>query len=141
MKTRLITLAALIFVLSLGLVSAAQAQTSPNPTVTLLNPPAGGELHLAVGESYTFQIQVTSDVEFINVIAAPDPYYPGRAISAQGNEVAHSDTSAYLELTITGKASTADLGDGFTPFSVMVGVRYQAGEVFPFGFPMNIYVS
>jgi len=114
-------------------VSAAGA-----PTITLLN---DLPTHLAVGESYTVDIQVTSDEPFVYAMAMHDSYYPGRGVFFTTSDRAHWTTSAILHMTITGKGSTADLEAvtawpetetwpaGVAPLGIVVGVRYQGGEV------------
>ena len=129
-----------ILVLAIVLVfGIAPASAASAPTVTLLN-----ELptHLAVGESYTVDIQVTSDEPFIYAMAMHDSYYPGRGVFFTTSDRAHWTTSAILHMTITGKDSTADLAAvtgwpetenwqaGVAPLGIVVGARYQGGEVF-----------
>jgi len=125
---------AIVLLFGVAPVSAASA-----PTVTLLN-----ELptHLAVGESYTVDIQVTSDEPFIFALAMHDSYYPGRGVFFNTSDRAHQATSAVLHMTITGKNSTAGLEAvtgwpetetwpaGVAPLAIVVGVRYQGGEIF-----------
>lgn len=126
----------LAVVLLFGVASASAAST---PTITLLNDlPA----HLAVGESYTVDIEVTSDEPFIYALAMKDSYYPGRGVFFNTSDRAHQTTYAVLHMTVTGKNSTADLQAvtdwpetedwqaGVAPLSIVVGVRYQGGEVF-----------
>ena len=75
-------------------------------------------------------------------MAMPDVYYPGRAVIFSGNDIAHHGDWALLQLTMTGKGSTADFAavddwpeDGIdweagrVPVSIVVGVRYRAGVV------------
>lgn len=81
---------------------------APIVTITLLNPPSAGVLELAVGESYTFEILITSDEPFLTAMAMTNAYYPGRGVFWHGGDRAARSTSAILELTVTGKASTAD---------------------------------
>lgn len=127
--------------------------TAASPTIELLNPPPGGLLELDVGESYTFDILVTSDEPFILAIALPDAYYPGRGVFWHGNDIAHHATSAILHLTMTGKKSTADLhavcdwpepGDcwpeGVAPVSAVAGVRYKGGLVISERFDFSVVV-
>jgi hypothetical protein len=130
--TSVMTLAVLLLC---GLLS--QAVAAPATIFELLNP-----LHepLEVGESYTFDIQVTSDKPFILAMAMTDAYYPGRGIFWSGNDTAHHTDSAVLHLTMTGKKPTAGLpavydwpepGVGWpedvAPASIVVGVRYRKG--------------
>jgi len=128
-----------ILVLAVALLfGVASATAASAPTVTLLN-----ELptHLAVGESYTVDIQVTSDEPFILALAMHDSYYPGRGVFFNTSDRAHRATYALLHMTVTGKNSTADLEAvtdwpgtedwpvGVAPLAIVVGVRYQGGEI------------
>jgi hypothetical protein len=127
--------------------------SSPPVTIELLNPPPGGVLELAVGESYTFDITIESDEPFVVAIAMTDAYYPGRGVFWHGSDRATRDTAALLELTMTGKNSTADLwaacdwpesGDcwpeGVAPVSIVAGVRYKGGVVIAEQFPFAVVV-
>ena len=117
-------------------VEAAPAAT----TIELLNPPRSGLLELAVDESYTFDILITSDEPFVGAVAMTDSYYPGRGVFWHGTDRVNRSTSAVLHLTITGKESTADLlavcdwpepgvcwPAGVAPVSIVAGMRYQGG--------------
>lgn len=122
-----------------GMASSAAADGA---SIELQNPP-GRLLVLNVGDSYTFDIAIKSDEPFILAMAVPDVYYPGRAIEFRGNDIVHRDDSAFLQLTMTGKGSTADFEqvcgwpepetkcwpEGTVPVSIVVGVRYKANEV------------
>ena len=110
-------------------------------TITLLNPPAGGELHLAIGESYTFDIAVNSDTQFIQAIALIDQYFPERGVRDQGADVVVRQTSTVLHMTIKGVSSTAQLPNGISPITLIVGVRYGGGVVVQQAFPINVIVS
>ncbi|MBM2848718.1 MAG: hypothetical protein HW418_1660 [Anaerolineales bacterium] len=137
MKTvlRMIGAVALVVVLASP---ASPAAAQPVVTFTLLT-----ELptQLAVGQSHTIQVQVTSDEPFLMAMAMPDTYYPGRGIFIHGIDIALHTTEAVLLLEVTGKASTADLPAvqdwpatedwpaGVAPASVVVGVRFQNGQV------------
>jgi hypothetical protein len=111
-------------------------------TIELLNPPPCGLLELGVDESYTFDIQITSDDDFVLAMATIDAYYPGRGVRRSANDTAHRTTSAVLHITLTGKGSTAGLPavydwpepgmswqEGTAPVSIVAGVRYQGGVV------------
>jgi hypothetical protein len=121
---------------------SSQATAAPAATIALLNPPPSDPLELAVGESYTFDVEITSDEPFVVAAAMPDQYYPGRGIYWHGSDRAAQATSAVLHLTVTGKRSTADLpavcdwpepGDcwpeGVAPIAIAAGVRYKGGQV------------
>ncbi len=135
-KSTAICTLVLMVVLLFGVASATAANA---PTVTLLN---DLPTHLAVGESYTVDIQVMSDEPFIFALAMKDAYYPGRGVFFNSSDRAHQTTSAVLHMTVTGKNSTADLEAvtdwpetedwpaGVAPLGIVVGVRYQGGEMF-----------
>ena len=110
MKRRLIVLIMLLL-LVFALPATAAAKTAPI-TIELLNPPRKGLLKLAVGQSYTFDIEVTSDEPFILAMALGDEYYPGRGIFYNGSDIAQHATSALLHLTVTGKEPTDFLPEG-----------------------------
>ncbi len=126
---------------------------APSTEIKLLNPPKKGVLELAVGESHTFYIEITSEEPFVLAIAMTDAYYPGRGIHSPGGDQASQATTALLQLTITGKGSTADLpavcdwpepGDcwdeGVAPVSLVAGVRYLGGGVVSEQFPFAVIV-
>lgn len=112
----------------------ADAQTA---TITLLN---DLPTHLEVGESYTIDIQVTSDEPFIWAMALRDTYYPGRGISFHDSDRARNSTFAVLHMTLTGKSSTAELPGGVAPAAVVVGVRYKGGVVVSERFDFEVAV-
>jgi hypothetical protein len=118
---------------------AARAEPAP-PTIDLLNPPAHGLLTLHVGQSYVFDIEITSDEPFVLAMALGDEYYPGRGVFYHGNDTAHHATSAILHLTIKGKEPTDFLPDGVAPIAVVAGVRYKRGVVVSERFDMNVMV-
>jgi hypothetical protein len=110
--------------------------------IELLNPPPGGILELDVGESYTFDIQITSDDPFLLAKATLDVYYPGKGVRGGVNGRARRTTSALLHVTVTGKGSTVALPAvydwpepginwpaGTSPVSIVAGVRYKGGTV------------
>jgi hypothetical protein len=138
-------------VLALVLVSApaSPAIAAPVATITLLNPPPSGLLELAVGESFTFNILITSDEPFVLAMALPSAYYPGRGVFWHESDRETQSNSALLHLTITAKKPTASLlavcdwpepgmcwHEGVAPVMIAAGVRYKGGlvesEVFPF---------
>ena len=121
---------------------SSQATDAPGVTITLLNPPPDDLLELDVGQSYTFNVEITSTEPFILAAAMPDSYYPGRGVYWHGGDRVVHGTSAVLHLTMTGKKSTADLpavydwpvpGDcwpaGTVPALIVAGVRFQRGQV------------
>jgi hypothetical protein len=122
-------------------------------TIELLNPPPGQLLELDVGESYTFDIRITSDDAFVLAMAMTDVYYPGRGIRRGANATAHRATSAVLHLTVTGKSSTVglpevydwpepgiDWQEGTAPVSIVAGVRYKGGVVISERFNFTVAV-
>jgi hypothetical protein len=123
------------------MVPVSSSAVSPSITIDLLNPPDEGLLELAVGESYTFDVEVTSSDPFILAIALGDQYYPGRGIFYHGNDTAHHTTAALLHLTITGKEPTDFLPDGVAPVAFVAGVRYQGGVVYSERFDFNVLVE
>ena len=136
MKNNLVRISA-VMLASLLTLTTSPATAIPVTTIELLNPPPD-ILNLAVGESYTMDIRVTSNEEFILALALNSAYYPGRGIFEYGGDQATHKTSAVLHLTIVGKDSTASLPavydwpspginwhSGVAPISAVVGVRYK----------------
>jgi hypothetical protein len=121
-----------------AVVVPAQANSA---TITLLNPPAGGELHLSAGESYTFNVAIDSDTPFVQAIALVDQYFPGRGVRDQGAQVVVGQTSTVLHMTVTGVGATARLANGVYPITLIVGVRYGSGQVVYQAYPINVFVS
>jgi hypothetical protein len=138
MKTQLTRFVVIMLVVLLTCTPAAAA-TTPTVSITLLTPLP---TELAVGQSYTIQVSIVSNEPFIVAMAMPDRYYPGRGIFFHDTDrVAHA-TEAVLELTVTGKASTANLAAvsdwptpgenwpaGVAPASVVAGVRFVKGQL------------
>ena len=135
-----------LLLITLFLLGATLPVAAATPLITVTNPLPDNLLVLNVGESYIFTIQVTSDEPFILATALGDEYYPGRGIFFNGNDTAHQTTNATLYLTVTGKASTADLAPadgwpaGVAPASVVVGVRYAGGEVVSYRYRFGVIV-
>ena len=127
-----------VCVLLTAIVVHAQANSA---TITLLNPPAGGELHLSAGQSYTFDIAIDSDTQFVQAIALVDQYFPGRGVRDQGAQVVVGQTSAVLHMTVTAVGATARLANGVYPITLIVGVRYGGGQVVYQAYPVNVIVS
>mgnify|MGYP000726735519 CR=1 FL=1 len=148
MKSLLVTLCAATMILACVCAVPAAAQDEPTVSINVLNPAPNGVLVLDVGESYTFDIEVTSDTPFLIAIALTDAYYPGRGVKWHGVDVQQKGTSALLHLTVTGKNSTADLlricdwpepdicyPDGVAPLAIAAGARFPGfsiGEYLPF---------
>ena len=97
--------------------------TAATATITLLNAPP---TDLAVGESYTVDIQVVSDEPFHLAIALGDAEFPAYLLSSV--DVAQNATLAVLHLTFTGNRSTAELPGGVTAAGIAVGIFYAGGE-------------
>lgn len=142
MKRFLAAMSVMIVVMVLMCTPASQANASPTVEITVYPPLPSEPMQLAVGESRTFEIHVTSDEPFLMAAAMTDAYYPGRGVFWQGGDRTTRDTSAVLYLTITGKNSTADLAavcdwpapgdcwpEGVAPVSIAVGARYKRGVV------------
>lgn len=131
----------LLIALAMMAIMAAPA-TAADPIITLENPPPGDLLELAVGESYEFDVTLTSDDEpFILAIALTDQFYPGRGVFFAGSDRATRATTADLHLTITGKQPTDLLPDGVAPVAIVVGVRYKGGLALSQRFDFNVRVS
>lgn len=135
------------------LLACATSTAIGGVTIELLNPPPGEVLELEVGESYTFDIQITSDDAFVVALATVDAYYPGRGIRGGPNDAAHRTTSALLHITVTGRDSTAGLPavydwpepginwpEGTAPVSIVAGVRYKGGVVISERFSIAVVV-
>jgi hypothetical protein len=133
-------IAVLVLVLALLMLPATAAAKPAPVQVKLLNPPKQGELELSVGESYTFEIEITSAEPFVLAIAMGDEYYPGRGIFYSGIDSASHATYALLHLTVTGKEPTDFLPEGVCPIAVVAGVRFAGGVVFSERFDMNVRV-
>jgi len=154
MKRILFALGIILITLPLILVPASAAKPGPATTITLLNPPADGLLVLGVGESYTFDILITSDEPFNSAIAKVDIYYPGKGVFWHaGSDIAKQATSATLHLTVIGKKSTADLAAvcdwpaegicwpaGTAPQVIGGAARFQGGLISFEAFPFTIQV-
>lgn len=131
-----------LIVVSFFAVYQPQSVEANNATITLLNPPANNEVYLNVGDTFTPEAYVNSDVEFIWAVAGSDFYYPGnRYVTGQSRDRVGKDTTATLALTYTAVGSTADLDGGYAPVSMIVGVRYQGGVVVSQQFNFAIYVQ
>jgi hypothetical protein len=140
MKTRLSAFILVAAALALACIPVSPAAAAPTVNIELLNPPPDGLLELAVGESYTFIVQISSDEPFVLAAAMTDAYYPGRGVYWHGGDRTVHDTSATLYLTMTGKRSTADLPAvcdwpgpgtcwpaGVAPASIVAGARFKGG--------------
>jgi len=145
-----------IFLMVVLLTGAPVSAAKPGPTITieLLNPPENGLLELAVGESHTFDILITSDQPFVSATAKVDIFYPGKGVfwHAGTDSVSQSNT-ALLHLTVIGKKSTADLPAvsdwpspgiswpaGVAPQQILAGARFKGGLVSANAFAFAIRV-
>ncbi len=115
----------LLAVLSLSMIAAAPPPPpQPNITIQILTPPPA---HLAVGQSFTFDVLITSDQPFNLAMVHGDQQFPGKGIYYHGSDSANHATSALLHLTMTGKGSTAGLPGGVAPYAVVAGARFHGG--------------
>jgi len=141
MKKLLAGASVVAMVVLLVCASGVQAQEAPKVRIRLVKPPPGGTLTLPVGESHTFEVQITSSEPFNLAMVMIDEYYPGRSVFSS-NDRAGRSTEATLYLTLTGKTPTAGLpavcdwpepGDcwpeGVAPMSIVAGVRFAGGAV------------
>jgi hypothetical protein len=151
MRTRAALLAAGVLAGCLfGIAPLLPASVAPAVTFTLLTPLPS---QLAVGESAVIGVRVQSSEPFVMAIALSNAYYPGRGVSFDGSPAHPQDTSADLYLTITGRASTADLAAvqdwpadedwpaGVAPVAVAVGARFAGGAVIGTQFPFAVAVA
>lgn len=152
MKKHLVTMSVVAMVVLLVCAASVQAQDPPDVRFRI-RPHPGNLLELEVGESQTFEIQITSDEPFLWAMAMTDSYYPGRGIFSPGGDRAGQGTEAVLYITLTGKNSTADLpavcdwpepGDcwpeGVAPVSIRAGVRFPGGLAVPERFTFGVVV-
>ena len=118
-----------ILLLSIVLLSttiAAAPAPQPNATFTLVQ---GLPAVMQVGESYTVEIQMTSDTSFVAATALPTAYFPGRYVVASQGDHSGRGTTATFHVTFTAKGSTAQLPGGVAPVAVVAGAHYQGGFV------------
>lgn len=139
MKKSRFLISAILLSIFLILISTP-AQASP-ATIVLNNPPPNDILELGIGESYTFEVEVTSDEAFTWAMALSDVYFPGRGIFFSGHDIVNHDTTATLHLTVTGKNSTVNLPNGMNPAAVVAGVRYQGGVIVYERFDFGVVVT
>jgi len=121
-----ITILLLSVVLLATSVAAAPAPQPPNVTFTLVQ---GLPAVMQVGESYTVEIQMTSDMPFAAATALPTAYYPGRYVVAAQGDHDRQGTTATFHVTFTAKGSTSQLPGGVAPVAVVAGAHYQGGFV------------
>lgn len=151
MKKLLISSGIILVVLLLAFapVSAAPPKPTPDVTITVLNLAPGSIIDLAVGESRTFDILITSNQPFVSAVAKVDMYYAGKGVFWKSSTDTYSQgTSALLHLTVIGKKSTAGFAAvcdwpsegicwpaGVAPEAIAAGARFKGvnvGEYFPF---------
>lgn len=118
----------------------ASSASAAAPDIEWTNAPKDGVIVLHVGESYTLDLEVNSDTEFLRAQAMPTQYYPGRGIFYSGSDRAGRGTSATLHLTVTGKEPTDSLPGGYAPASAIVGVHVQKGDVVTEQFDFQVIV-
>ncbi len=119
----------IVLVLLFVFVAPTAAQDEPQVTINFLNVAPGDVLELAIGESYTFEVEVSADQQFLGAQLGLNQYYPGRSIYAQGIQRIGNTTEGTLTLTISGKRDTAQFPDGIAPMFLGVGVRYPGNVV------------
>lgn len=128
----------LALVLVLTVVSTAAAAPVPMTTFTLVS---GLPSTMNVGETFTVEVRVDSDVPFNVVQALPSFMFPGKGVVAvQGGDRAGRGTSATVEVTFQAKSSTANFPLGVAPVHVVVGVRYAGGYVAVQDYVFNVTV-
>lgn len=134
--------------------SVSAAKPGPDITITLLNPPPDGLLVLPVGESYTFDIELTGDQKFVTAMAKVDIFYPGKGVFWHAStDSASQANTALLHLTVIGKSSTAGLMSvcdwpsagfcwpaGVAPQMIVAGARFKGGLVSGNAFPFAVKV-
>lgn len=137
-RARFVIAAALTLALTVPAAPARAVEAVPAVTFTLLTPLPS---QLAVGETAVIGVHVASSQPFVMAIALSDAYYPGRGVSFDGSSAQPGGTSAELYLTVTGRASTADLAAvenwpgeedwaaGAAPLAVRAGARFAGGGV------------
>lgn len=131
----LIGLVALMVLLTGVLTAAAPV---PNTSITFVNQ-LPSVMH--VGETYTVEVQVTSDQTFTSAQAMPDFQYAGKGVVAvQGGAREGRNTNATLFVTFKAKSVTAKMPGGVVPVSVIVGVRYGGGYVYVDQSTINVQV-
>jgi hypothetical protein len=138
----LVAVAVIFFGAVAPMFAAPQPPSGNGVTITLLDAPRNGEIHISVGESYTLNWHVESDTEFSSAVAVFDVYYPGRVISYQSrDQVRGPATSADLSLTITGKSPSSSLAEGYAPIFPVVAVRFGGQTNVNQVFNLKVYVT
>jgi hypothetical protein len=154
MKRLFFALVIILFTLPLIIVPASAAKPGPDTTITVLNPPPDGILVLQVGQSYTFDIQITSSQKFVSAMAKVDIFFPGRGVFWHaGTDTASQANTALLHLTVIGKSSTAAMREvcdwpapgicwpaGVAPQMIVAGARFKGGLVSGDAFPFAVMV-
>jgi hypothetical protein len=152
MKRFFIVLVTILIIAPLLITPVAAAKSTPTVSITLQNPLPDGYV-LAVGETHTFKILITSDQPFTLAMALPNAYYPGRGVFWHDSDRVTKATSVTLQLTIKGKNSTADLPgvcdwptvgtcwpQGTAPLAIAAGVRFKGGQVISETFAFSVKV-
>ncbi len=128
----------------------APASAAPSVTFTLLTPLP---TELAVGESVVIGVRVESSEPFVMAIALSNAYFPGRGVFFGSSPAHPRDTVADFFLTMTGRASTADLPPaqdwpydedwpgGVAPVAVAVGARFAGEGIIGKQFPFAVTVA
>jgi hypothetical protein len=154
MKKFLFALGIIVIAFSILIMPASAAKPGPDITIELLNPPPDGVLVLEVGQSYTFDILISGEPQFVTAMAKVDMYYPGKGVFWHaGTDSVSQNNTALLHLTVIGKNSTAALqavcdwpAEGFcwpagmAPQMILAGARFKGGLVSANAFPFAIMV-
>lgn len=126
----------LVFVLAFVTIAAAPIPPpEPNVTFTLITPLPDT---MVIGQSYTFEVMITSDIPFKSVTARGD--YSSRCVVSHGGARSGEGTSAYLTVRWTPKESTAELPGGVAPVAVDVNVRFHGGVEVSQRYEYNVIV-
>jgi len=141
MKRLFIDFGIILLAVLLSFSPVVAAKAAPTVSITLQNPLPNGTV-LAVGQTYTFNVLVTSSQPFVLAMALPNAFYPGRGVYWHDSDRSTQATAALLHLTVQGKNSTAGLAavhdwptaginwqQGTAPLAIVVGVRFKGGQV------------
>ena len=152
MKRARLTIATALALAVLTVLAPPATAGAAVPTVTfsLLTPLP---TQLTVGETAVIGVHVESSEPFVMAIALSDAYYPGRGVSFDGSAAVPGGISADLYLTVTGRASTAELAAvenwpadedwaaGAAPLAVRAGARFAGGGVASASFLFGVVVA
>ena len=138
----------LFFVALFSVLTIAAGPNPPEPdfAITLEQ---GLPDEMVVGETYTVEVAVESDIPYNFAMAMPDFFYPGRYLVAQGPNRSGTGTQATLSVPFTAKSSTMGLPEmpelgvpeDHALVGVAVGIRYHGGVVVSDVFWFNVKVT